>query len=59
MMVDHDIATAREFMFCTRPQTRMERLFLQLIKKKLTSLDKFPQLNYRKPLNLPTLLFPH
>ena len=29
----------------------MERLFLQLIKKKLTSLDKFPPLNYHKTLN--------
>ena len=39
-------ATAREFMFCTWPQIRMERLFLQLIKKKLTSLDKFLPLTY-------------
>ena len=31
----------------------MERLFFQLIKKKVTSLDKFPPLNYHKTLNLP------
>ena len=31
----------------------MERLFLQLIKKKLTSLDKFPPLTYHKTLNPP------
>ena len=29
----------------------MERLLLQLIKKKLTCLDKFPPLNYHKALN--------
>ena len=38
MMISYDIATVREFMFYTRPQI-MERLFLQLIKKKLTSLE--------------------
>ena len=35
MMVNHDIATVREFAFRAWPQIRMERLFLQLIKKKL------------------------
>ena len=35
----------------------MERGFLQLIKEKLTSLDKFPLLNYHKTLNCP-FLFP-
>ena len=50
-MVNYIIATVREFMFCTWPQIRMERLFLQLIKKKLTCLDKFPPLNYHKALN--------
>ena len=53
MMVNFDIATAREFMFCTWPQIRMERLFLQLIKKKLTSLEKFSPLNYHKTLSSP------
>ena len=57
-MVNHDIATVREFMFCTWPQIRMERLFLQLIKEKSTSLDKFLPLNYHKTLN-PPFLFPH
>ena len=33
----------------------MERLFLQIIKKKLTILDKFPPLNYDKTLNPPFL----
>ena len=54
MMVSHDIATARELMFCTSPELRMERLFLQRIKQKLTSLDKFPPPNYHKTLNPPT-----
>ena len=58
MMVNYDIATVGEFMFCTRPQISMERLFLQLIKKKLTSLGRFPPLNYHKTLNFPTILFP-
>ena len=31
----------------------LERLFLQLIKEKLTNLDKFLSLNYQKILNLP------
>ena len=31
----------------------LERLFLQLIKEKLTNLDKFSQLNYHKILNPP------
>ena len=53
MIVDHDIATVRELMFCTWPQIRMERLFFQLIKKKLTSLDVSPppSLHYNKTLN--------
>ena len=45
MIVNHDIATVKEnweLMFCTWSQIRMERLFLQLLKKKLTSLNKFP-----------------
>ena len=58
MMVNYCIATVWEFMFCTWPQIRMERLFLQLIKKKLTSFDRFPSLNYHKTLNIPTFLFP-
>ena len=29
-MVNYDIATVWEFMLCTWPQIRMERLFLQL-----------------------------
>ena len=32
-MVNLDVATVRGFMFCTWPQERMERLFLQVIKK--------------------------
>ena len=48
MMTNHDIATLREFMFWAWPQISMERLILQFIKKKLTSLDKFPPLNYHK-----------
>ena len=43
MIVNCDMATVREFMFCTWPWIRMERLFLQLINKILTSLNKFPQ----------------
>ena len=34
MMVNYEIATIREFMFCAWPQIRMEKLTLQLIKKK-------------------------
>ena len=34
MMVNYEIATIREFMFCAWPQIRMEKLILQLIKKK-------------------------
>ena len=56
-MVNYDIAAIRESMFCTWHQTRMERLFLQLLKKKMTSLNKSPQLNYNKTLN-PLFLFP-
>ena len=33
----------------------MERLFLQLIKKKLTSLNEFSPLTYHKPWNPPTI----
>ena len=44
MMVNYDIAAVREFMFCIWCQIIMVRLFLQLIKKKLTSFDKFPPL---------------
>ena len=32
-MVNHDKATVREIVFCAWPQIRIERLFLQLIKK--------------------------
>ena len=47
IIVNYDIATVRGFMFCTyMTPIRMERLFLQLINKKLTSLDKFHPLNY-------------
>ena len=46
---------AREIMFCTWPQITIKRLFLQLIQKKLTSLDKFPPLNYYKTLSPPFL----
>ena len=53
-MVNHDIATVREFMFYARPQI-MERLFLQLIKKKLTSLEKFPPSEL--PQNIESLPF--
>ena len=42
MMVNHDIASVREFMLCTLPQIRLERFFSQLIKKKITCLNKFP-----------------
>ena len=35
----------------------MERLFLQPIKKKLTSLDKSSPMNYHKTLNLPLPFF--
>ena len=45
-MVNYDLATVEEFMFCTWPHIRMEKLFLQLIKNKLSSLDKFPPLKY-------------
>ena len=46
-------------MFCKWPQIGMERLFFQLIKKKLATLDKFPLLNYHKTLNsLPFCLPP-
>ena len=38
-MVIPGVATVREFMFCIWPWIRMERLFLQLIKKKLTNVD--------------------
>ena len=34
MMVNYEIATIRESMFCAWPQIRMEKLILQLIKKK-------------------------
>ena len=59
-MVNHDIATVREFIFCTWPQIRMEKLFLKLIKKKLINLDKFSPLNYHKnwiPRFCPPLIF--
>ena len=36
MMFKCDIAAVREFMFCTWPKLRMEKLFLHLITKKLT-----------------------
>ena len=54
-MINYDIATVREFMFCTWTQIRIERLFLQLVKEKLTSFDKFPPLNCQKTLNPPFL----
>ena len=57
-MVNYDIATVKEFMFCTWPQLRMEKLFLQLIKKKLTSLDKSPPLNCHKTLISPFFVPP-
>ena len=53
MMVIHNITTVREFMFWTWPKIRMERLFLQLIKKKLTNLDKFSPPNYHKTFKNP------
>ena len=56
-MANYDIAAIREFMFCAWPQTRMERLFLQLLKKKMTSLNKSPptelQQNIESPLFVP------
>ena len=60
-MVNHDLATVREFMFCTWSQIRIERLFLQLIKKKLTSVCKFsptelPQNTESPPFVPPTKL---
>ena len=57
-MVNQDVATVREFMFCTRnvlSQIKNGKVILQFIKKKLISLDKFPPLNYHKTLNLPFL----
>ena len=57
MMISFDIATVREFIICVWPQKRMERLFLQLIKKKLISLNKFLALSNHKTLN-PLFLFP-
>ena len=57
-MVSYGIATVGEIMSCTWSQIKMERLFLQLIKKKLTSLDKFSPLYYHKTLNSSTFLFP-
>ena len=57
MMVNHDIATVREFMFYARPQI-MERLFLQLIKKNFDQPRKVPPpVNYHKTLN-PSLFVP-
>ena len=50
-MVNYDITTVEEFMFRTWLHVRMERLFLQLIKNKLNSLNKSPPLNYHKTLN--------
>ena len=52
MMINHDIATVREFMFC---KVGLCRLFLQLIKEKLTNLNKFPPLNYHKILIPPSI----
>ena len=42
MLVNHVIAIVTEFIFCRWPQRRMERLFLQLAKKNLTSRNKLP-----------------
>ena len=56
MMVNYDITAVREFMFLTWAQIRIERLFLQLVMEKLTSLDNFPPLNYHKTSN-PLFLF--
>ena len=39
MMVNHDIATEREFMFCTWLHIRMERLFLELSKGQVAATD--------------------
>ena len=52
-MANNDLATVRKFIFCIWSLIRMERWFLQIIKKKLTSLDKFLQVNYHKTLNPP------
>ena len=52
MMINHDIVTVREFMFC---KVGLCRLFLQLIKEKLTNLNKFPPLNYHKILIPPSI----
>ena len=56
-MVNHDIATVREFMFCTWSQIR---LFLKLIKKKFEQPrqvlpTELPQ-NIESPLLSPSLL---
>ena len=55
MMINHDIATVREFMFC---KVGLCRLFLQLIKEKLTNFNKFPPLNYHKILIPPPFFCP-
>ena len=49
-MANHDIATVREFMFCTWPQIIMVRLFWQLIKNKLTIFEKSPPQKIEFPL---------
>ena len=56
-MVNYDIAAETEFMFCIWCQIIMVRLFLQLIKKKLTSFDKFPPLTTKHWIAL--FLFSH
>ena len=52
-MANNDLATVRKFIFCIWSLIRMERWFLQIIKKKLTTLDKVLQVNYHKTLNPP------
>ena len=54
-MVNHDIATVREFMFYARPQI-MERLFLQLIKKNFDQPRKVPPPS-ELPQNIESLPF--
>ena len=57
MMVNYDIATVSEFTFVHDPKHKQE--WKGYFCNSLTSLDKFPPLNYHKTLNLPTFCSPY